>query len=738
MNKITARDIATALGGGKEVKQSETRWNTICPAHNDKGPSLTVSEGNGGRLLVKCHAGCSQQSVIDALRDKDLWPKKSNTKTWRVLKYVPEGTIPPNDMKHYKLGAPSHKWEYKDYNGKTVGYIYRFDKPEGGKELMPLAYCQADEDGSRQFRWKSFDKPRPLYGEYLLKGNQKPVLIVEGEKTKDAAEKLFPDLVVISWPGGGNAAKFANWEVLKDRVVTIWPDADEPGIKCATNIAEILIAAKAKEVKTVFPPEGLPKGWDLADEVPEDVKLDIQLAYQTAVSFEPSGDMKIDEMNRNYALTILGDKAVIIWERWDEAKKRFVPHYVGKQAVKDHLANQFVPAGRKEVPLFDYWMTHPARKTYDGVVFEPGLETPKYFNLWRDFTVAPDNTGDWSMLKEHIMQNIVHGDESQYNWIMAWFAQMLQDPRNKPGTSITIKGKQGTGKTIIGDMVGYLIRDNYVLVDQAEQVTGKFNSHMGHSLLLQADEGFFGGDPRITGRLKSLVTSNTNRIEPKGKDSFEINNYIRFMITSNERWVVPAAFEERRFAVFNASDDRMQDRSYFKAMTQQMQSGGYEGLLHDLLNWDLSTTDVGVIPETLALAEQKEQSLDTVARFWFERLESAEITQSKNEWPVHVGCEELYEAYIRRCMQWGIPRRQSAHMFTTELGDLTEGGFEKERARISVPDDRGYTQEKVQWCYKLPAVDKCRKMFETALGNRVEWPLIDTKSSPEKTDDIPF
>lgn len=737
MQKFTARDIATALGGGKEVKQSETRWNTICPAHNDKGPSLTVSEGQGGRLLVKCHAGCSQQSVIDALKDRDLWPKKT-TKTWKVLRHVPDGTTPPADMKHYKLGQPSFRWEYKDYYGKTVGYIYRFDKEGGGKELMPLVYCQADEDGSRQFRWKSFDKPRPLYGEHLLKGNKKPVLIVEGEKTADAAAKIFPDLIIITWPGGGNAARFANWEVLKERQVTIWPDADEPGLKAAANIAEILVDVGASEVRTIFPPEGLPKGWDLADEVPDDIKLDRQLAYQTAVSFQPSGDVKIDEMNRRYALTILGDKAVIIWERWDEAKKRYLPHYVGKQAVKDHLANQFVASGRKEVPLFDYWMTHPARKTYDGVVFEPGLETPKYFNLWRDFTVAPDPTGDWSMLREHITQNIVHGDESQFNWIMAWFAQMLQDPRNKPGTSITIKGKQGTGKTIVGDMVGYLIRDNYVLVDQPDQVTGKFNSHMGHSLLLQADEGFFGGDPRITGRLKSLVTSNTNRIEPKGKDSFEINNYIRFMITSNERWVVPAAFEERRFAVFNASDDRMQDRAYFKEMTRQMHDGGYEGLLHDLLNWDLSTVDVGVIPDTLALVEQKEQSLDTVARFWFERLETGEVTPTKNKWPEHVGCEELYDAYIRRCIQWGVPRRQSNHIFATELAELTGGGFEKERATVTTIDDRGYSTERKSWCYKLPKIHACRKMFEDTIGHRVDWPLIDTPKSPEDDSEIPF
>jgi hypothetical protein len=45
-----------------------------CPAHDDRTPSLSISDGNNGRILVKCHAGCGQTAVIDALRRLDLWP----------------------------------------------------------------------------------------------------------------------------------------------------------------------------------------------------------------------------------------------------------------------------------------------------------------------------------------------------------------------------------------------------------------------------------------------------------------------------------------------------------------------------------------------------------------------------------------------------------------------------------------------------------------------------------------
>lgn len=44
-----------------------------CPAHDDKTPSLRISESTDGRVLVHCFAGCSQKSVIDALRSLGLW-----------------------------------------------------------------------------------------------------------------------------------------------------------------------------------------------------------------------------------------------------------------------------------------------------------------------------------------------------------------------------------------------------------------------------------------------------------------------------------------------------------------------------------------------------------------------------------------------------------------------------------------------------------------------------------------
>jgi len=63
-----ADNIARALKG----RRSGRNWTALCPAHDDRTPSLSIAQADH-KVLVHCHAGCSQQAVIDALRCRGLW-----------------------------------------------------------------------------------------------------------------------------------------------------------------------------------------------------------------------------------------------------------------------------------------------------------------------------------------------------------------------------------------------------------------------------------------------------------------------------------------------------------------------------------------------------------------------------------------------------------------------------------------------------------------------------------------
>ena len=61
--------LAEALGG----RRTGNTWTACCPAHDDRAPSLSISSGKDGKVLVRCHAGCEQRYVITALVDRGLW-----------------------------------------------------------------------------------------------------------------------------------------------------------------------------------------------------------------------------------------------------------------------------------------------------------------------------------------------------------------------------------------------------------------------------------------------------------------------------------------------------------------------------------------------------------------------------------------------------------------------------------------------------------------------------------------
>ena len=199
-------------------------------------------------------------------------------------------------LEHNKLGGI---YPYHNAEGKLLGYTVRLiSKLDQTKQVMPVAYCQNQYLNKESWRLKGFtDKGyKPIYGiEKLKLGNEatkadqtinKPILIVEGEKTADIAQKLFPEYHVLSWLGGSSSAAKANWEVLQGKEVVIFPDNDTPGIKAANQIAQCINTSNGYiGFVTIIDPslltfQGktnvnlLPEKWDLGDELPKNVTID--------------------------------------------------------------------------------------------------------------------------------------------------------------------------------------------------------------------------------------------------------------------------------------------------------------------------------------------------------------------------------------------------------------------------------------------------------------------------------
>jgi putative DNA primase/helicase len=171
----------------------------------------------------------------------------------------------------------SASWTYRNAGGEPLSMVIRYDRRDGGKDVLPYTcwrHVQIMEDGTRhegiEWRFKAPPAPTPLYGlDQLAARPDAPVVVVEGEKTADAAALLFPDHVAVTSQGGAKSVHKADLSPLVGRTVTVWPDNDAAGATYATDVARLLQEVGAASVAVVEIPKEWAEGWDVADPHPD-------------------------------------------------------------------------------------------------------------------------------------------------------------------------------------------------------------------------------------------------------------------------------------------------------------------------------------------------------------------------------------------------------------------------------------------------------------------------------------
>lgn len=221
---MNVRDVLSKL---KNVKRTSDGWTARCPAHEDSHNSLSVSEGDGERVLLFCHAGCSYDDIVAA-----LGIGSSNNSSSRVVAVYP----------------------YCDESG-TILYE--------GVRLEPKDFRQRKPDGNGGYVWKLNGTRRVPYRlpELLTSDKSLPVFIPEGEKDCNSLASL--GLIATTNVGGAKKWRDEYSEYLRGRDVVILPDNDEPGREHAQQVA-LSLRGIAASVKVINLPDLQPKG-DVSD-----------------------------------------------------------------------------------------------------------------------------------------------------------------------------------------------------------------------------------------------------------------------------------------------------------------------------------------------------------------------------------------------------------------------------------------------------------------------------------------
>lgn len=450
----------------------------------------------------------------------------------------------------------------------------------------------------------------------------------------------------------------------------------------------------------------------------DEVEKTVSSAYRYEVSQPPT---EIDEMNEIYAAIMVAGNCYVLEETICPTYKRPDFELLSVKGFKEYFCNRYIELNGKRQRLGEAWFSHPNRKQYKGLVFNP-KETPEgYYNIWRGFAVEP-KTGDCSLYLKHIEENIANGDKAVYNYLIAWMAHTVQHPDNLVGVAPVLRGSMGVGKGVYADEFGKLFGRHYMLLNDSNQLTGKFNGHMKDKVLLFADEAFWAGDKSAEGKLKSMITEPTLVVEMKGKDAYTIKNNLHMIFATNNEWAAPAGPKERRFFVIDVGEKHSQDSEYFKTICNQMDNGGREALLHYLMNYNLSGVNLRQFPQTSALRDAKMLSASPVQKFWHHVLESGYIDElCLSEWSKGnetVQCSALFKGYLEFVSNMGIKHKGTETELGMQLRKMLPG-CELKKQRLTIKGSYSGARKNH---YTFPILDECRKAFEGFMNTKFEWP----------------
>ena len=434
----------------------------------------------------------------------------------------------------------------------------------------------------------------------------------------------------------------------------------------------------------------------------------------------------IEKFDARYVQLFLGSHYVV-WDKKEKSPKElaglrnFYSDFVVKKSETHGGRMQTV-----DKPAIDIWFEYTCSR-FEKCEFLPGRAViPEgIFNLWDGWSVAPKKTGSCKLFLDHVFENICNRDQLLFDFLMDWVADIFQHPDRKNGIQVTLYSReQGTGKSFFWEVVAKLLEGYVITLSSSEGLSGGFNGHLGNKMLVVLEEAFWAGDKRAENIVKTLATSDKQTITYKGKDTIEVNSFVRLGYSSNESWSNHVGETDRRNFIIEVKPYHQNDRDYFQAIQEELNNGGYEALMEWLLCREIKA-NWAKIPATPAKLQNMLRSLSPMKQWIYHEL-CMDLGTAKSIYKVlppkdDKDNEMTTVGLFQKCSEFHSTAgsfKSSFHNFSTEFTSLGYHG-----TKLTSPDAkeaRGYV---------IPLLDEARRKFDRLVGMDIDWENIDSDVS---------
>ena len=462
---------------------------------------------------------------------------------------------------------------------------------------------------------------------------------------------------------------------------------------------------------------------------------------------------KLKKFGDRIGFALVEGDAAYIYRQQDPEMKDWKTVFSNLSSMSQRYENEFIPCihvnDKSEVSvisqsIFKALKSSIYRKTYDRVSFRPikGLVAvndllPKpingnAYNLYLGLVYTPIK-GDYSPILEHIRNIWCKHNQEYFEYVIKWLAAVFQRPDRPGETALVLKSGQGAGKNTILDIIARAYGIHGAVLSKSDDITGRFNDHLGTSVFVFLNEAIWGGNRNSEGIIKTLITDREFTIERKYVPKIKVRNCCHLVMATNNDWFAPVGLDDRRFFVLEASNERVDDIAYFDQLHAHIESGGDTAFIHFLLNEvDLKGFKPRMMPVTSSgvKLENKLRTADSATRWWFECLINGEIIgfqqQDSDRFssvrdPLETETWETGSIFIIGAIfnesyrKWADLHKlhiETPHSMTRKLKELIGSQFDTRAREGSTNWVRGK---------RIPRLDECRAHFEIVTKQKIHW-----------------
>jgi hypothetical protein len=290
----------------------------------------------------------------------------------------------------------------------------------------------------------------------------------------------------------------------------------------------------------------------------------------------------------------------------------------------------------------------------------------------------------------HIKDILCAGDEKCYEYLISWFAHILQRPDEKTKICPLIKSRPGAGKNFIFTIfTKYVLSlDMALIVNDMDRLTSKFNMACVGKTLIIADEALDSGNRKGNQVMKNRITEDRQMVEPKGRDAFEVDDFTNYVILTNNDFQSIIENGDRRYFCLEASDKYCpgmpESKEYWNMMHDKLPNlTAGKHIFHYLLSRDISNFNIHNLPNTDYKKELNAKQANVAIRFLKYYYETrVSIAEDKNDSVYkNISIGTLYNLFLDWAEDGRESKIPSKHLFNimlTNAGLKTRSGKEKQ------------------------------------------------------------